>query len=66
MTREQFWAIAIVVFVVFVLTGWRTAADVTYEEKVKQQLKWMDRDTFRLSDRISDLEQRVKALESRP
>lgn len=53
-------------FAAFVMTGWRTVADATRDEEVKQQLKWIDRDTFALSDRVNDLEQRVKALESRP
>jgi len=50
----------------FVVTGWRTVSDVTRDEEVKQRLRWIDRDTMKLEDRINDLDQRVKALEARP
>lgn len=55
-----------VLFAAFVVTGWRTVSDATRDEEVKQQLKWIDRDTFALERKVNDLDQRVKALESRP
>ncbi len=55
-----------VLFAAFMATGWRTVSDATRDEEVKQQLKWIDRDTFALEQRVNDLDQRVKALESRP
>lgn len=66
MSQARAILIVAALFAAFVVTGWRTVADVTRDEEVKQQLKWMDRDTFALELRIDALDQRVKALESRP
>lgn len=52
--------------VVFVASGWRTAADAKRDEEVRQHLKGVDRDTFDLERRVNELDQRVKALEDRP
>lgn len=53
-------------FAAFMMSGWRTVSDATNEEAMKQRLRYMDRDTMALEDKVRDLDQRVKALESRP
>ena len=66
MNYARAYLIVAALFSAFVITGWRTVSDVTRDEEVKQQLKWIDRDAYKLEQRIDDLDQRVKALERRP
>lgn len=64
-TPARAFVIVAVLFAAFVATGWRTVADAERDEKIKWQLRAMDRESFALEQRVNDLDNRVKALEQR-
>ncbi len=57
--------IVLTLFAAFVASGWKTVSDAEQDEKVKWQLKAIDRESYALEQRVNDLDRRVKALENR-
>lgn len=61
---------AIIIFIVAVLVlfaggGWRTVSDADRDERMKLDLKALNRDSFELERKVFELDLRVKALEAK-